>query len=99
MVGGKKRCWCKENVYTGDTEQLIKYLSKPVLRYVIKESHGCVFIGGIYQLEFYQVSTATQMQTDTFCQDAGGENSPQRGNVNEVRFTPRGGVKVVFQRL
>lgn len=36
-------------------------------------------------------------QTGTFCQDAGGENSPQRGNVNEVRFTPCGGVKVVFQ--
>lgn len=80
----------------GDTEQLIKYLSKPVLRHVIKKSHGCVFIGGIYHLEFY-VSTATPMQTDTFCQLAGGENSPQRGNVSEVRFTPCGGVKVVFQ--
>lgn len=52
---------------------------------------------GIYELEFYHVSTATKIQTDTFCQDAGGENSAQGGNVIEVRFTPCGGVKVAFQ--
>ena len=35
----------------------------------------------------------------TFCQDAGGENSSQRGDVSEVSVAPRGGVEVALQCL
>lgn len=39
------------------SRQLNIYL-RPALWCVIEESQGCVFIGGIYELEFYHVSIA-----------------------------------------
>lgn len=92
----EKRWWCEENIHTADTEQLITYLSNTSVCH--KESPWMCFHWkslGAGILSCFQGN----INADTFCQGAGGENAPQGGNVIEVRFTPCGGVKVVLQWL